>query len=120
MILDGEHTFEYLCSSHAQYLWNGEDPLDVEIKARKGDKSSKEIYNKFGFWVGVGVANIVNVMEPESVVIGGGLSKAWDLFETAMLETARKYIGSTEAKKVKIVRAKLGDDAGAVGAAYLV
>ena len=120
MILDGEHTFEYLCSSRAQYLWKGEDPLSVEQKARKGDENSKEIYNKYGFWLGVGIANIANIVEPEFVVVGGGLSKAWDLFENKMRETAVKYIGSTEAKKTKIVRAKLGDDAGAMGAAYLV
>lgn len=119
MILDGEHDFEYLCSSHAQYLWKGGDPLSIELKARKGDKNSKEIYNKYGFWLGVGVANIVNVLEPQVVVIGGSIAKAWDLFEKDMHATAEKYIISSLAKKTKIVQAKLGDDAGALGAAYL-
>jgi len=120
MIIDGGRSFEDLCSSHANYLWKGKNPKDIEKKARAGDKKSQEIYNKFGFWLGVGVANTVSILDPEIVVIGGGLSNAWDLFEKEMRKSARKYIFSTEAKKTKIVRAKLGDDAGAMGAAYLV
>ena len=56
----------------------------------------------------------------EIVVVGGSISKAWDLFEEEMNASAKKYIISTQAKKTKIVRAKLGDDAGALGAAYLI
>lgn len=119
IILDGEHDFEYLCSSHAQYLWKGKDPRIIEDEARRGDKKAQEAYRIFGFWLGVGIANIVNVIEPEMIVIGGSLSKAWDVFYKAMEKSSRTYILSTQAKKTKIVRAKLGDDAGALGAAYL-
>lgn len=120
MILDGGHSFEDLCSSKAQYLWKGRDPLSIEQKARAGDKESVDVYQEYGFWLGIGVANTINVVDPEIVVIGGSLSKAWDLFENEMHMVAKKYIISTLAKKTKIVRAKLGDDAGALGAAYLL
>lgn len=120
MILDGERDFEYRCSSHAQYLWKGRDPRIIEEEARRGDKKAQEAYRIFGFWLGVGIANIVNVIEPEMVVIGGSLSKAWDVFHKAMEKSSRTYILSTQAKKTKIIRAKLGDDAGALGAAYLI
>lgn len=120
MILDGEHDFEYLCSSHAQYLWKGRDPRIIEDEARRGDKKAQEAYRIFGFWLGVGIANIVSVIEPEMIVIGGSLSKAWDVFFEAMEKSSRAYILSPEAKKTKIIRAKLQDDAGALGAAYLL
>jgi len=120
MILDGEHTFEDLCSSKSYYLWEDEDPLTIEQKAFSGDNKSKEIYRKYGFWLGVGVANTINVVDPEIVVIGGSLSNAWALFEKEMNSTAKNYILSTLSKKTKIVRAKLGDDAAALGAAYLI
>ncbi|MFY9457864.1 MAG: ROK family protein [Candidatus Spechtbacterales bacterium] len=120
MILDRERSFEDLCSSKAEYLWKGEGPLAIEQKALAGDKEAKEVYRKYGFWLGIGVANTINVVDPEIVVIGGSISKAWDLFEKEMRAIAKKYIISTLAKKTKIVRAKLGDDAGALGAAYLI
>ena len=120
MILDKDRSFEDLCSSHAQYLWRGIDPLIIEQKALAGDKASREIYNKYGFWLGVGIANCINFIDPQMIVLGGSLSNAWDLFEKEMNITAKKYIISTLAKKTKIVRAKLGDDAAALGAAYLI
>ncbi|MBI1888576.1 MAG: ROK family protein, partial [Candidatus Spechtbacteria bacterium] len=113
-------SFEQLCSSRAVHFWKDGDALAVEKKARKGDKAAQDVYDTFGFWVGIGVANIVNVVDPEVVVIGGSIAKAWDLFEKNMYTSAEKYIVSSAAKKVKIVRAKLGDDAGAIGAAYLL
>lgn len=120
MILDGERDFEELCSSNAKHLWKGDDPLSIEKKARGGDKKSQGVYKEFGFWLGVGVANVINVVEPQVVVVGGSFSNAWDLFEGEMRRVARKYIESSRAKDTKIVRAKLKDEAGAIGAAYLV
>ena len=120
MILDGERSFEDLCSSRSQYLWKGRDPMAIEQEARAGNKEYQDVYKKFGFWLGVGVANVVNVLNPEVVVIGGSISNAWPLFEKEMHKSVYKYILSTQAKKTKIVRAKLGDDAGALGAAYLI
>lgn len=120
MILDKGRSFEDLCSSKAQYLWDGREPLSIERKARAGDRSSREVYKKYGFWLGVGIANIVNAVNPEIVVVGGSLAKAWDLFEAEMRRTAKKYIASSLAKKTKITSAKLGEDAGALGAAYLL
>lgn len=113
-------SFEQLCSSRAVHFWKDGDALAVEKKAREGDRAAQDTYNTFGFWVGIGVSNIVNVVDPEVVVIGGSIAKAWDLFEKEMYVSAEKYIRSFAAKKTKIVRAKLQDDAGAIGAAYLL
>lgn len=127
MILDGSGSlgqgpmsFELLCSSRAHHFWKDGNALAVEQKARAGDTEAQEIYQRFGFWLGIGVANIVNVVNPEIVVVGGSIAKAWDLFEQDMNKAAETYIISSLAKKTKIVRAKLGDDAGALGAAYLL
>jgi len=119
MILDGEHSFEELCSSRAQHIWKGEDPLTIEQAANKGDKSAKEAYMNYGYWLGVGVANIINALDPEVVVAGGSISNAWALFEKEMRKSVQKYVLSTQSKNTKIVQARLGNDAGAIGAAYL-
>jgi len=120
MILDGERSFEDLCSSRSQYLWKGRDPMAIEREARAGNKEYQDVYKKFGFWLGVGIANTINVINPEIVIVGGSISKAWDLFKEEMNKSAKKYIISIQAKETKIVSAKLGDDAGALGAAYLI
>ena len=120
MIIDGKKTFEELCSSRARHLWKDGNALRVQRLAESGDKKAQEAYKEYGFWLGVGIANIINTLNPQIIVIGGSISKAWEFFEEDMRASRERYIISPLAKKTKIVRAKLGDDAGALGAAYLL
>lgn len=70
-------------------------------------------------YLGIGLANIVNIFNPDIIVIGGGIVDAGKfLFEPAR-KIMRKNILSPLAKNTKVVKAKLGEDAGAIGAALL-
>jgi glucokinase len=68
----------------------------------------------------VGVANVVNLLNPDRVVIGGGLSHAWSFFDPALRKTVRDQAMDCSGRTVRVVQAELGDDAGVVGAAVLV
>jgi predicted NBD/HSP70 family sugar kinase len=97
------------------------DPFEEEIKARKGNKTSKKRWQKFGEYLGIGLANVVNLMEPERIVIAGGLSNAWSLFAPSAIRTMRRFTFSPIARrKTKVLKTKLGRNAGALGAALLV
>lgn len=89
----------------------------VTRAALEGDPDSLEVMRKFAWWVAVGVANLVNVLDPEIVVIGGGLAEAGD---TLLVPTREAYEGLVLAADhrppVRIVAAALGADAGAIGA----
>ncbi len=103
----------------------GADParLTAEVvarAAREGDPVAREIFERAGFYVGVGVANLLNLLNPRRVVIGGGVSKAGDLLLDPVRRTARQFAFERPARDAEIVPAALGDDAGAVGAAAVV
>jgi len=85
----------------------------------KGDELSLEIFRRMGVYLGIGLANLINILNPEMIVIGGGVVNGWDLFEKHMLQQVEERAFPLLAARVKIVRAKCGDDAGLLGAARL-
>lgn len=89
----------------------------VAQAARQGDRLAKEALEEVGRALGVGIASISNILNPEMIVIGGAVAGAGPLLlEPARKETRRRaFPGATE--RLKIVRAKLGEEAGLLGAA---
>jgi glucokinase len=90
----------------------------VTIAAREGDGPALEIMARFAWWVALGLANLTNALDPDLIVLGGGLAVAGDV----LLEpTRRAFVELVEAPElrqmVRIVPAALGFQAGAVGAA---
>ncbi|MFH1656880.1 MAG: ROK family protein [bacterium] len=93
---------------------------ELNRKASSGDKQALAIFTEFGNNLGIGLANVVNILEPEIIILGGGISKAGKYFIPAARAEAEKRIISPFSKKyVKIKKAKLGEFAGAIGAALL-
>ncbi len=95
-------------------------PALVSQAARSGDAAARKIWTDLGRSLGVGLANVVNLLNPDRIVIGGGLSNAWGLFYPTLVETVLAQAMDVSARSVRIVRAQLGDHAGVVGAAVLV
>jgi glucokinase len=83
----------------------------------KGDRLSRRIMEKTGRYLGVSVASLVNIFNPEIVIFSGGVARAgrW-LFEPIRREVALRAF-PVPVKRVRIVPARLGDDAGVIGAA---
>jgi len=93
---------------------------DVFHAAAHGDKGAIEILTSAGEALGVSVAFLVNVLDPEMVVVGGGLGMAGGLYWEAFERSCREHIFSDDSRGLSIVSAKLGTDAGLVGAAAVV
>ncbi len=92
----------------------------VSESAMGGDSLSREIYGRMGMYLGVGLVNLVNLLNVKLMVIGGRVCEAWDLFiESARGEIEKRALGSM-GKGVSVERAQCGDDAGILGAAYVV
>ena len=85
----------------------------------QGDELALEIFRRMGVYLGIGLANLINILNPEMIVIAGGVVNGWDLFEKHMLHEVEERAFPLLAARVKIVRAKCGDDAGLLGAARL-
>jgi glucokinase len=72
-------------------------------------------------WVGWGLGSLVNILEPERIVMAGGIASDWDLFSGTALEAMRERAEAGERRVLPdVVPATLGPDAGIVGAALLV
>jgi glucokinase len=93
---------------------------EVAEMARDGDEVARRAWEEFGRDLAVPVAWVCNMADPEVVVLGGSLARAWDLFHGPMMEEAQKYINAVTREDVRIEPARLGDDAGVLGAAALV
>src|ERR1043165_8031341 len=85
----------------------------------QGDELGLAIFRRMGVYLGIGLANLINILNPEMIVIGGGVMNGWDLFYKHMLHEVEERAFPLLAARVKIVRAECGDDAGLFGAARL-
>jgi len=110
-------------------------PKAVYDLAMQGDAAAQRIFRSFGRALGMMLADIVNVLNLDMYVLGGGVAAGWDAFAPAMFEELRsrsvvyaatapadplaKKEGASEGKKTIITRAILGGDAGLFGAARL-
>lgn len=97
----------------------GMEAVSVELAARQGDKKALKAIEETAHYLAIGIANLVNIFNPEMVVIGGGLSNMKELLFKPIRRDFKKYALTLPAKSVKIVKAKLGNQAGVLGAVAL-
>lgn len=85
--------------------------------ARRGNDTAVSVMKDMGRMLGIGIASLINIFNPERIVIGGGVKDAWPLFIDAAREEITLRAFEVPAKRTEIVPSLLGDDAGMVGAA---
>lgn len=88
--------------------------------AKKGNRKAKSLWTDLALRLGVALSGLVNVFNPELIVIGGGMSNAGNVLFSKVRSTLKSRAMKPHASKVKIVKARLGVDAGLIGAAVLV
>ena len=91
----------------------------IEEALKAGDPVTTEVIQEVQFYLGLLTANLVNILDPDVIVFGGGLvEQLGEDFLKPIRKSARKYyLQQKDAKKVKILASTLGDDAGTIGAA---
>jgi glucokinase len=92
---------------------------EVFKEAENGDKVAISIRNNALRYLGIGVTNIINIFDPDKVVIGGGVSKAGEIVFDIVKEVVNERGLKTITAGCEIVPAKLGVDAGVIGAVAL-
>ena len=86
---------------------------------RDGDELALSVFREFGTYLGIGLANLINIIDPEIIVIAGGAVNGWDLFASYMQAEVNERAVRATAHQVKIAAAQCGDNAGLLGAARL-
>jgi glucokinase len=93
---------------------------DLRKAIRKGDKFVEKIIEEAAEYIGIGVANLINIFNPEVVVLGGGVIGALeDEMMAIIVETAMDYAMSGTTKGIEIIASKAADDACIIGSAVL-
>lgn len=100
-------------------LQSGVTAQDVYKAALEGDEAAVRTFEQMGYYLGIALAGLINVLNPEVIVLGGGMSAAWDAFIEVVRGQIEKRAFRGPAVRVKLVRAELGDDAGILGVASL-
>jgi glucokinase len=86
------------------------------LAAQGGDDQALDGLAEIGHWLGIGIANLIVVLTPDRVVLGGGIANAGELLLDPIRDEVRRRVRVTDLEAVEIVTAQLGTWAGAVGA----
>lgn len=112
-------------SGKSELKWLIDDGQEVTAKtvfdhAKRGDKLALIVVDKFYYYLGLACGNIGNILNPETIVIGGGVSAAGDMLLKGVEDYFQKFAFPSVRTSTKLKLAQLGNDAGVIGAASLV
>ena len=95
-------------------------PAIVAKAAEEGDVVAKKIFERMGEYLGIGLASVVNLLNPEKIVIGGGVADAGDILFEPLRKTLKDRAMPIQGEAVEVVHASLGNTAGIIGASLLI
>ena len=95
-------------------------PYIVCEAAKAGDPVAQRIFTITGEYIGIGLASVVNLLNPERIIIGGGVADAGDLLLAPLTETLKKRAMKIAGSAVEVVPAQLGNTAGVIGSSLLI
>jgi len=114
MILEDGQSLEYIYRKLTQH-----NPFKLADEAYHSDNLAIKMYEELGNYLGFACANIINLLDPELIVLGGGITGSSDLFLSKTKKVAQKFIINPRSKKTKIIKSKLGEKVCAIGAVKL-
>jgi glucokinase len=89
----------------------------ISEAVERGDDFARWVIQDTGVWLGVGISSLINLLNPEKVILCGGMIAAGEVLFGPMRDTAMKLSFEVPAKRAEILPAGLGGDSGVIGAA---
>jgi glucokinase len=93
------------------------DAARVAALARQGDRQALAVLNQAASYLGIAIASVINLLNLEAVIVGGGVSESFDLLYEPLCCEIRQRAFAIPARRLSILKAGLGNDAGVLGAA---
>jgi len=93
---------------------------ELSAKAGKQNKQALNIWLKVAARLGIALVGAVNLLNPDAIIIGGGVANAGSVLFDKVKQTVKKQAMNVQARRVKVFKAKLGSEAGLIGAAIMV
>jgi len=94
-------------------------PAELARRAESGDETARKLWQRIGTEIGAALANVVWLLNPDAIVIGGGIAKAGELLFEPIRRTIRARTMPVFFENLQIVPAALGNDAGIIGSAAI-
>jgi glucokinase len=114
-----DHNFEYYACSNFFDVVHGTSALEASRAALAGDKKAIGLWSEFGVHIGCAIKAVMYVFDPEAIILGGSISKAYPLFKAGMLEALNDFAYPQSLKLLKIMQSQ-DDTISLLGAAALV
>jgi N-acetylglucosamine repressor len=96
------------------------DGVTIYQAALAGDKLCQDNLNQAGRYLGIGITNLIHTINPERIIIGGGVSNAKEFILPAIIETIEQRTLTQSAQKTEILISKFGEDATVMGSVALI
>ncbi|MDJ0728776.1 MAG: ROK family protein [Crocosphaera sp.] len=112
-------SLEQYSSIQAIRRMTGKEPAELGKLAENGNKQALEFWESYGCLLGAGLASLIYILTPEAIVVGGGISGSTRFFFPATLEEIERRVLPSSRENLQLLTAKLGNQAGMVGAAKL-
>jgi len=94
-------------------------PRIIDQACKEGDTLAREILLETGDFIGIALVGVVNLLNPEAIIIGGGVANAGKLLLDCVYDTIKQHAMSVHKEGIKVLPAALGDKAGVIGATIL-
>jgi len=114
---------QYPSSLLAQYMWRDEPAKPIErlfLAVKDGDNYAKEMVDEKAYYLGISLANLVNVLNPEMIILGGMFAEGYPFIQPVAEKTMREYAFAGLGEKVQLKPTSFGWRAGVLGGASLV
>lgn len=117
--LETEVSSEKIVKNYQQITGRQENISSAEIfqRAQAGDEAARQAFAQAGYYLGLGLASTINLLDPEKIILGGGVMKASDFLLKPALKEIKKRSYLFGYSQCQIIPAILGNQAGFIGAA---
>ena len=95
-------------------------PVIIEKYYKENDHNAIKIYNEFGHNLGIVLSHIINMIDPQVITIGGGLSNAFDCFKKKMFSALENHVPSFSSHNIIIAPSKLKEQSTMIGASLMI
>jgi len=107
---------EVFCGGRQLATQTGESTSELFEAAARGDREARMIVNRAATYMGIGLINLTNLVDPDVIVMGGGVTRSWKVVEPVLTATLRGSPFIKPNRRPRLRRARLGDRGGLVGA----
>ncbi len=111
---------ESITLEEAYHKLTQHNPALLAEEAYRGDLLAEKTYQELGSYLGIAMSTVVNLLDPEVIILGGSVVNSGSLFLDAAKTNLKKFTFSPNSQSVRLVKGKLGPLAGAIGAGLMI